>query len=127
MQIIHPINDFLYTIFPDVTKGDTTRLLKTIEDYFTIRTSIPKVRIEDDSVIIDVDTTHIKSNDTDYRRVVSLCDKMKYSQARPILEKLISSNPTNSEYHRVMGQVLSEQGNQVTSNTSPDRFTSLGS
>ncbi|MBK7640807.1 MAG: tetratricopeptide repeat protein [Bacteroidetes bacterium] len=38
--------------------------------------------------------------------------KGKYAEAKPILQKLIEKNPTNSEYHRIMGQILSDQGDQ---------------
>ena len=34
------------------------------------------------------------------------------SEAKPILQKLIEKNPTNSEYHRVLGQILSDEGDQ---------------
>ena len=29
-----------------------------------------------------------------------------------MLNKLIEKNPTNSEYHRIMGQILSDEGDQ---------------
>lgn len=114
MLIIHPINEFFSTIFPDVAVGDFDSLIQTLREYYTLRTASPMIRIENNSVFIEVDTTGALSNDTDYRRAVSLCEKGKYSQAKPILERLISANPTNSEYRRVLGQVLSEEGNQVS-------------
>ena len=43
---------------------------------------------------------------------MSLCDKRKFQEAKPILLELIKKNPTNSEYHRIFGQILSEEGNQ---------------
>jgi Tfp pilus assembly protein PilF len=59
-----------------------------------------------------VDSSAIIAQDADYRKVVSFCEKGKYSEAKPLLQKLIEKNPTNSEYHRIMGQILSDEGNQ---------------
>lgn len=44
--------------------------------------------------------------------MVALCEKGKYSEAKPILKRLIEANPTISEYHRIMGQMLSDEGDQ---------------
>ncbi|MBK8669134.1 MAG: hypothetical protein IPN89_06580 [Saprospiraceae bacterium] len=38
--------------------------------------------------------------------------KGKYADAKPILKKLIEKNPAISEYHRIMGQILSDEGDQ---------------
>ena len=43
---------------------------------------------------------------------MTLCEKGRYEEAKPILKQLIDKNPTNSEYHRIMGQILSDEGNQ---------------
>ncbi len=59
-----------------------------------------------------MDSSAIIAQDADYRKVVSFCEKGKYSEAKPLLQKLIEKNPTNSEYHRIMGQILSDEGNQ---------------
>ncbi len=43
---------------------------------------------------------------------MALCEKGNYTEAKILLKKLIDRNPTNSEYHRIMGQILSDEGNQ---------------
>ena len=43
---------------------------------------------------------------------MALCEKGKYAEAKSILQNLIQKNPTNSEYHRIMGQILSDEGDQ---------------
>ncbi len=63
-------------------------------------------------VTIEIDTPTITSQEPDYRRTVALCEKGKYPEAKPILKNLIQKNPTNSEYHRIMGQILSDEGDQ---------------
>ncbi|HEV8084148.1 MAG TPA: tetratricopeptide repeat protein [Chitinophagaceae bacterium] len=61
---------------------------------------------------IEIDTPTIISQKADYKKVVALCEKGKYSEAKPILKNLTEKNPTNSEYHRIMGQILSDEGDQ---------------
>lgn len=114
MQIIHKIDDFLFTIFPELTGGDGNELLiiHTLENYYTYGPYKPTVIIDKDWVKIEIDTPTIISQEADYRKTVALCEKGKYSEAKPILKKLIEKNPTNSEYYRIMGQILSDEGDQ---------------
>jgi tetratricopeptide (TPR) repeat protein len=112
MQIIHKIDDFLFTIFPNIKKGDEQSLINAIQEFYTYGPYKPKVSIEDNWIKIDIDTPTIVSQDADYNKVIALCEKGKYSDAKPILKNLISKNPTISEYHRIMGQILSDEGDQ---------------
>ncbi|HRA73625.1 MAG TPA: tetratricopeptide repeat protein, partial [Flavobacterium sp.] len=52
------------------------------------------------------------AQDADYRKTVALCERGNYQEAKPILQNLIANNPTNSEFHRIMGQILSDEGQQ---------------
>lgn len=112
MQIIHRIDKFLFTIFPDLKADDQIAIIKRLERYYTVEGHIPKVSIKDDWVTIDIDYKSIMAEETDYRRIVTLCEQKRFEEAKPILKKLITNNPTKSEYHRIMGQILSEQGDQ---------------
>lgn len=112
MQIIHKIDDFLFTIFPSIKRGDEMSLKDAIQEYYTYGPYKPKVSIEDNWVKIEIDAPTIISQDSDYKKVIALCEKGKYSEAKPILKNLIAKNPTISEYHRIMGQILSDEGDQ---------------
>ena len=112
MQIVYFKGDFLFTIFPELANCEDAEIISVLENYYTYNTIQPTVRIEDSLVIIDIDTPKILSQETDYRKVVSFCEKGNYTEAKPILNKLIINNPTNSEYHRIMGQILSDEGDQ---------------
>jgi tetratricopeptide (TPR) repeat protein len=112
MQIIHKLDNFLYTIFPSVTHHDQESLIRAIQDYYRYGPYKPKVTVEKDIVIIDIDTPTILADNAEFKKVVALCEKGKYSEAKPILKKLIEKNPTISEYHRIMGQIHSDEGNQ---------------
>ena len=112
MQIIHKIDDFLFTIFPELMGGCNDLITSTLETYYTYGPYKPKVKIDNGWVKIEIDTPAIISQEADYKKTVALCEKGKYSEAKPILKKLIEKNPTNSEYHRIMGQILSDEGDQ---------------
>jgi len=112
MQIIHKIDNFLYTIFPSATQGDHQSLLNAIQDFYTYGPYKPKVTIDNECVKIEIDTPTILAQETDYQKVISFCEKGKYADAKPILKNLISKNPTISEYHRIMGQILSDEDDQ---------------
>jgi tetratricopeptide (TPR) repeat protein len=70
------------------------------------------VTIENGWVTVDIDTSSILAQEADYRKTIAFCEKGHYSEAKPILQKLIAQNPTNSEYHRIKGQILSDEGDQ---------------
>lgn len=111
MQIIHKIDDFLFILFPGIWDKDNEELVKKIEEFYTYSVFKPKVSIKDGLIIVDIDTPAIISQESDYRKVVSLSEQGKFAEAKPVLNKLIDINPTVSEYHRIKGQILSEEGN----------------
>jgi len=113
MQIIHKIDDFLFTIFPKLKLGGGDSVIITeLENYYTYGPFKPKVTVDNEWVTIQIDTPTIISQEADYRKTVALCEKGKFAEAKPILKDLIQKNPTNSEYHRIMGQILSDEGDQ---------------
>jgi Tfp pilus assembly protein PilF len=112
MVIIHKIDNFLLEIFPELMGGGKSLIINTLENYYTFASIKPRVSINDDFVKIEIDTSSILAQEIDFQKVVSFCEKGKYSEAKPILKKLIEKNPTNSEYHRIMGQILSDEGDQ---------------
>jgi tetratricopeptide (TPR) repeat protein len=114
MTIVHQVNDFLYSLFPETELfgKDPARLTDYLTDFYTFGPYRPKVTIEGDLVTVQVDTKAINSQQGEYNKVLQLCEKHQFTQALPRLRKLIEQNPTVSEYHRVLGQVLSETGDQ---------------
>lgn len=112
MQIVHKINDFLYTIFPELENANEKEIITAIQKYYTYGPFVPQITIDKDIVTINVDTETIQTQDGDYNKTVALCEKGKFDEAKIILEKLIQKNPSNSEFHRILGQILSEQGDQ---------------
>ncbi|MEI7502851.1 MAG: tetratricopeptide repeat protein, partial [Paludibacter sp.] len=112
MQIKFIKEDFLFTIFPELANSENSEIISVLENYYSYDSIKPTVKIEDNIVIVEINTPKILSLETDFRKVVSLCEKGNYSEAKPVLTKLIKNNPTNSEYYRILGQILSEEGDQ---------------
>ncbi len=112
MQIIHILNPFFYTIFPELQGKSIEDLIEALKIYYKYGPYKPKVTINDKLVYIEIDKEIIKAQEAEYRKVLALCDKRNYTEAKHILRQLIEKNPSVSEYHRVMGQILSDEGNQ---------------
>jgi len=112
MIIVHKVNDLLFSLFPKaLEQGKSMEALKeALIAYYTFGPFRPKVEIEGDFVKIEIDTSTIASQKAEFDTVVKHCERGNFSQAKPILEKLIKKNPTNSEYYRILGQILSEEG-----------------
>jgi tetratricopeptide (TPR) repeat protein len=112
MKIIYRKEDFLFTLFPEIANSNDDQIINTLSDYYSYGNFKPIIRIENDLVIIDIDTTTIARHEADYHLAVTLCEKGNYTEAKPLLTKLISENPTNSEYYRIRGQIFSDEGDQ---------------
>jgi tetratricopeptide (TPR) repeat protein len=112
MIISHKIDDFLFTIFPELKGGGNSLIVNALEEYYKYGPYKPKVTIQGDWVTIEINIEAISSQQDDYRKTVALCEQGNYQEAKPILLNLIQQNPTNSEYHRILGQILSDEGEQ---------------
>lgn len=112
MIIHHLLNDFLYSLFPEAqTFGQNPeQLVDHLTDFYTFGPYRPTVTIKGDVVEVKIDTKAIQAQQAEYQKVLRLCEAGQFRQALPRLQQLISQNPTVSEYHRVLGQVLSELG-----------------
>ncbi|MFV7235082.1 tetratricopeptide repeat protein [Flavobacterium sp. ZB4R12] len=92
--------------------GGNALLTSELEKYYTFGPFTPKVSITDDWVTIEIDSPTIIAQEADYHKTVVLCEKGNYKEAKTLLQNLVDKNPTNSEFHRIMGQILSDEGNQ---------------
>lgn len=112
MKIIHRIDNFLFTIFPELIGGGNTLIISVLENYYSFGQFKSEVNIENEWVTIEIDTPKILQQQADYNKTVDLCEKGRYTEAKPILQKLIKNNPGNSDFYRIMGQILSDEGKQ---------------
>ena len=114
MTIIHPIDDFLFQLFPDLQgkAEDYQRLITAFQDFYTVGPFQPKVTIENGFAKVEVNISAISAQKKDYDHAVRLAEQRQYSEAKKVLKGLIKDNPSNSEYHRIYGQILSDEGDQ---------------
>lgn len=114
MHIIHPINDFLFELFPKAKEaGNNIELLKQeIEKFYTVGPFKPAITIVHGIIDIMIEGDLIEKHNSRFNKVLALCDAREYDQARQQITQLIKEAPHISEYHRILGQILSEQDNQ---------------
>lgn len=87
-------------------------IINKLTEYYTYNSILPTVQIENNWVTIKLDFEKIISQQNQFNQAVNFCEKGEFVEAKEILFDLIKSNPSNSEYHRILGQIFSEEGNQ---------------
>jgi len=114
MHIIHPINDFLFELFPKAKEaGNNVDVLKKeIEQFYTVGPYKPAITIVHGIIDINIEGELIEKHNSRYRKVLDLCDDRRFEEAKDQITHLIKEAPHISEYHRVLGQILSEEGDQ---------------
>jgi tetratricopeptide (TPR) repeat protein len=111
MTIIFQINDFLFELFP-VEKNNKEKLKDFLLRFYTEGPFEPNIEISKSIVTIKIDTSRILEDNASYQKLVNLCEKGQFDKAKPIAQSLILKSPNVSEYYRIYGQILSEEGNQ---------------
>ncbi|GGK64176.1 tetratricopeptide repeat protein [Rufibacter glacialis] len=114
MIIIHPIDDFLFELFP-FAKGavNASEVLKEeMSRYYTVGPYSPRVKVKGNFIEVSINTDLIASQQKVFQEVLNLSEQGKYEQSKNKLVPLIEKAPQVSEYHRILGQILSEQGDQ---------------
>ena len=106
MTIIHPLDNFIYELFPNAEKNEES-LKKAISDFYTMQNVKPIIKFSKEFVEITIDTKRIEVEGNKFQKLISLCEKAKFEEAKILADELISSNPNISEYHRIQGQVFS--------------------
>lgn len=111
MTITLPLNSFTYNLF-SVENSNLERLKNDLQQYYKLGPFEPKIEVLDENITVIIDTTKYLEDKAQYEALVNLCENGEYNKAKPLAEQLIQKTPNVSEYHRILGQILSEQGNQ---------------
>lgn len=112
MIIKHKIDEFLFLIFPEIKGGGNSLIINKLTEYYTYNSVSPTIKIENNWVTIELDFEKIISQQNQFNQAVNFCEKGEFGEAKKILFNLVKSNPSNSEYHRILGQIFSEEGKQ---------------
>ena len=107
MIIIHKIDALLEELFPGISTDELNQKLieEKIKSYFTSESTEPRITIEGEYIKIEIGTESTTEQEKYFNNAVSYCEQNNYSKAKPILRDLIQQNPSNSEYHRILGQI----------------------
>jgi len=111
MTITHSINDFLFELF-QVENSNRSELKEKIKKFYTIHPFDPTVEVEGDFIHINIDVDRIQAEKENHVKLVSLAERGELERAKELAEELIEQSPNVSEYHRILGQVYSELGDQ---------------
>lgn len=111
MVITLYFDSFLQVLFP-MEKSDVVQLKNNLKEYYTLGPFEPIIEISENEIQITINTDKYLEDKKEYHKLISLCEKGVYSEAIPLAKQLIKKSPNVSEYHRILGQILSEQGDQ---------------
>lgn len=111
MIIIIPISDFSTELFPNI-KSNRENLINELEAFYSVGSIKPIVKIENDIITIEIDIKNIEIEQSKFNSLIELCNKGEFIKALPLANELVNQYPSNSEYHRILGQINSELGNQ---------------
>lgn len=111
MRIIHNLDAVLYRLF-DLEEGDgTEKLLERIAAYYSVGGYSPKVGIEGNVVVVDIDADAVR-DELHLQEVVRYAEAGNYAKAKELLDGLLAKERKHSEYYRIYGQMLSDEGEQ---------------
>ncbi|SMD44851.1 Tetratricopeptide repeat-containing protein [Aquiflexum balticum DSM 16537] len=110
MQIFYQRSEFLKKLFPDIDLHNDDQLKLAIKEFYKHGKLIPEVKISGDSIEINISDEFFKEDPAAFQKANLLCQKRKFSDARPFLEDLIKRHPTISEYYRTLAQTYEEEG-----------------
>lgn len=111
MKIIHKIEDFVFELFPNA-KENEEKLQEEIKRYYTYGAYEPTVVINDGWIEITIDAERIEKDERKFQQLISLCENGQLDKAKVLAADLIEGAPNISEYHRILGQVQSDLGDQ---------------
>ena len=111
MNILVHKDDFILELFK-VKNNDINELLNKIKEYYTINGIQPNIVDNGNTISITIDDANITSERKKYQNLINLCESRKFNEAIPLAQEMASQSPAISEYHRILGQIHSEIGNQ---------------
>ena len=107
MKITHKLDEFLSKLFPDILPGTMSheQIAAHLKQLYAYGPFTPTVKIEGDTVTIDMPVENPKDELKEYERLVNLCDQGKFDIAKERLKELLDRSPGVSDYWRIKGQI----------------------
>ncbi|WP_282055665.1 tetratricopeptide repeat protein [Maribacter luteus] len=111
MTIVFLKDELLFELFPYIKK-DESNLLEVLKEFYTVGSEIPKVEIKNSTITIELDLSRVNHEQGQSKKVINLCEDGRFTEALPLAVKLTQDYPSASDYHRILGQIQSELGDQ---------------
>jgi tetratricopeptide (TPR) repeat protein len=111
MTIIIPIDNFLNTLFFN-SNNDKNELFNKLKEFYKIDSIEPTITDEGGYFKIELDFNKVQLEEKKYNNLLNLCESQQFNKALILVKKLIIEYPNISEYHRLLGQILSELDEQ---------------
>lgn len=111
MKIFYQRSEFLKKLFPSIDIHDDEQVLGALKTFFNNSKLNPEIKLSADTIEVLFPKEQLKEDPKVFSKATNLCAQGRFSEARPLLEDLISRYPTVSEYHRNLAQTYEEEGN----------------
>ena len=101
--------------FKSQTKGvdgkSNAEVISYFEEMYTYKGIKPKVRIDDDMVVISIDTNRLERIDKDVAKAMQLCNLQKFAEAIKLFSHVVDICPAYADAWRAMAQAKMMLGN----------------
>ncbi|WP_048331034.1 tetratricopeptide repeat protein, partial [Bizionia psychrotolerans] len=111
MIIIIPVDDFSNTIFSNPNQ-DKEQLINKLKEFYKIGSVFPTITDEGEFLKIEMDFEKVEIESEKFTLLLNLCENKKFDDALNLAKELVSDYPSVSEYHRLLGQIYSDLGEQ---------------
>src|SRR5699024_7954838 len=112
MTITFPLSTLLEAVFPHIEdyRHISQEELRQIKRLYSFGPHQPEVELTEDGVAITFDGELLKRKSGDFQELIRLSENRAYEEALHLAGELIARSPEVSDYRRIKGQILSEQG-----------------
>jgi len=110
LKIVLDRQSLLPDLFPNTDASDSEEIKRRLEAHYGKAGLVPTVTVNERTVVVELDTEAEAAFGRDYDRASALAQSGKYAAARGALETLIQKHPAVSDLHRMLAQVLFEDG-----------------
>lgn len=111
MKILHAIDNYLFKLFPNKIKK-VENIIEDIECFYTLNGSVPIIEVDDKFIRLDVDIEEVELNNQKFQDLIGLCEQAYFEDAMSLAMELTADYPNVSEYHRILGQIYSQMGDE---------------
>ena len=112
MNIIFFKSDLAWNRFSNIDENSSDEeIIKTITEYYSHEWSEVEVKIENNMIIIHVESKNWITPPEEIQWIARLAQQWQYDRARKKLKELLEKYPNDSELYRLYGQTLSDEWN----------------